>query len=358
MTIKQTCSVAPQPVSIDSEWIQVFPAGTTKARDGRGPFVLDDPEAVVTASTDPHGIDLVIDRDHVMDIHPGHAAPAAGWIKGLQVREGAIWAQVEWTDAARAQLKAREYRYISPTFYHEEKTGRVTQLIRASLVNDPAFVLKAVAASSTTPKENTEMDELAQTLAALLGLEGADVSSEAIVAAVQALKDSVDAVKETVDAPEEAETAEQIVEAVEQHIETEVAKETAARLKKSTAAAAKGEPDPAKYVPIGAMKELQADLAVLKNERAVEKATAAVNAALEAGKLTPGQKEWALSLASKDAKAFADFVEKAPAMILDTGLGRYTAETASAQGVSKEESAVAAMLGVKVEDMKAANKSA
>ncbi|MDX2094354.1 MAG: phage protease [Alphaproteobacteria bacterium] len=354
MTTKSTCSAMLLPVNAE-EWIQIFPAGTTVGRDGRGPYLLADPEAVITASRST--VDLFIDRDHAADLAAkGTEVKAAGWIKELKVEAGAIFARIEWTPPAQEQLKNREYRYISPTFLHEPG-GRVTRILRASLTNDPNFEMKAVAAADrefSPPTKDSTMEKLAQDLAALLGLEGDNISPDAIIDAAKSLQTIIAAIKADFEVPAEAVTAEAIIEAIKAKTDAAVKTEVASQVKKATAAISKGEPDPTKYVSVSIMQELQTKVANLENEHAAEKATASVDAALKAGKLMPVQKDWALSLASKDPKAFADYVEKTPSLIRDSGLASYSAETAAAQaGLSPLESTIAHQLGVKPDALKA-----
>lgn len=335
----------------EGDWVQIFPAGITTGNDGRGPYRLDNPEEVVAASRRAN-VDMVVDRDHITDKLPGMPAPAAGWIKELKVVDGSIMARIEWTPPAKQQLQDKEYRYISPTFFHD-KAGRITRIVRASLTNDPNFEMKAVAASERESSTNKEsiMDKLLQDLAALLGLEGEKISESAVVEAVKNLQASVNAVKETVDAPAEANTPDALVEAVDNKIDAEVQKEVASAQAKATASATR--PDPAKYVPIEAFNEVKDQVATLTKESGLTKATASVDAALKAGKITPAQKDWALDYASSDPKGFDKYIEKAPALIKETGTGQYTAETASAQnGLTNSQSTVAHLLGVDSEAMK------
>ena len=125
----------------------LLPAGELNARDGRR-WRLDDAEEVVEASRLRAGAtDLVFDYGHQADYakENGQPAPAAGWIRELQARAGAIWGGVEWTERARAMLKAREFRYVSPTFL-QTPAGVVTEVVRAALINNPALDLPALAA--------------------------------------------------------------------------------------------------------------------------------------------------------------------------------------------------------------------
>jgi hypothetical protein len=61
-------------------------------------------------------VDPVIDYDHQM-----YAGIAAGWVKSARVVTGDVAGNglqlfVEWTDEAVKRVKAKEYRYFSPTF--------------------------------------------------------------------------------------------------------------------------------------------------------------------------------------------------------------------------------------------------
>lgn len=129
------------------DWIEILPVGEIRARDGRR-WTLDDP-AMVIANTllYRNGLDLVIDYEHQTEAaeRNGQPAPAAGWIKELEVRDGAIWGRVEWTERAAEAIRAKEYRYFSPVFAHERKTGRVTMIDSGALTNNPALDLTALA---------------------------------------------------------------------------------------------------------------------------------------------------------------------------------------------------------------------
>ena len=71
------------------EWIELIPAGEFSGRDGRGPYWLKDPAAVIKA-TDALRMDagIPVDYDHATDFGAaeGRPAPAAGWIKELEER--------------------------------------------------------------------------------------------------------------------------------------------------------------------------------------------------------------------------------------------------------------------------------
>jgi phage I-like protein len=130
------------------EWIELLPAGDFAGRDGRGPFRLSNPAAVVTATVGLRmDAGLPIDYDHATDFAApsGRPAPAAGWIRAIEVRDGALWGRVEWTSHGRSAVVTREYRYISPVFEYSHD-GEVQRLLRAALTNNPNLYLTAISA--------------------------------------------------------------------------------------------------------------------------------------------------------------------------------------------------------------------
>ena len=90
---------------------------------------------------------LPIDYDHATDFAApsGRPAPAAGWIREIEVRDGALWGRVEWTSHGRAAVVTHEYRYISPVFEYSQD-GEVQRLLRAALTNNPNLYLTAISA--------------------------------------------------------------------------------------------------------------------------------------------------------------------------------------------------------------------
>ncbi len=111
-------------------------------------------------------------------------------------------------------------------------------------------------------------------------------------------------------------------------------------------------PDPAKFVPIGAMTDLQTRLAALEGD----KVDATVAAAMEAGKVSPAQKGWAISYASKDLAAFEAYLATAPAIIAPGAQLAAAAAQAGSDGLTEGERQVARMLGRTPEQFLAAKK--
>ena len=89
-----------------------------------------------------------------------------------------------------------------------------------------------------------------------------------------------------------------------------------------------------------AVKELKA----LKEKIAKDEAEQLVEKGLSAGKITPNQKEWALSYALKDASGFQKFLEMAPQMV---PMGETkTMANSNKPNLSEEIAKVYAQLGI------------
>lgn len=272
------------------EWVMLVPAGVFSGRDGRGPYRLDD-KAVLEAFA-RGGIDLPIDYDHQTleaDAKAG-PVPAAGWIKALEARDGALWGRVEWTPKAAELITQKEYRFLSPVFRHD-KTGRVLALEGAGLTHYPNLDLEPVAHAKG---DTMDIKPLAEALGA-----APDADLEALVAHAKSLKE-----------------------------------------------AASRQPDPAEWVPMSQHKAVADALAKLQTEISAEKAEAAVRAAMSAGKLAPAMKDWALSYASKDPEGFAHWCEKAPAILPPEGDKSAHRVAPNADTLTEEDRIACQLLGM------------
>lgn len=180
------------------DWIHLIPAGQFQANDGRGPFRMADPAAVIAASLQPGGM-LPIDQDHATDLaaKQGGEAPARGWIVEMEAREDGIWGRVEWTGKGKELLADRAYRGVSPVFL-STKGGDITRILRAALTNDPALT------QLTTLMHGNDGMDLKKSLASLFGMD--DDADD---------KDIMSAVEEAVKASKEhKETASRVAKAV------------------------------------------------------------------------------------------------------------------------------------------------
>jgi phage I-like protein len=320
------CAHAAEAGGVDGEpkkRIQLFPMGTVTGRDGRGPYRLDDlahAQAVVAASLATAGSSQIpIDYDHqipfgVKDGVAGNA-PASGWITGMEATPEGIFADVEWTDAASAKIKAKEYRYISPYFGFEQSTGRLKRILNAALLNFANFTELAAVASADPQRNDMDLKALAKAL----GL-AEDSTLEQITAAAAMLKATADTAAERI------------------------------------AAAAAQAVDPKAFVPMEVFTELQGKVKALQDSGEEAKATAAVDAAVKAGKITPATRGYALSLFKADAEAFAAFVAGAP-VVLDPKVVDTTGARQNLDGpLTPEERAAAAAVGLTEEAFLASKK--
>ncbi len=257
--------------------IQLFPAGTVRATDGRpadapGWTLTADLAARLIQQASARANPYLIDYEHqtLRAEQNGQPAPAAGWFRALEWREGSgLWAVgVEWTERARTMIASGEYRFISPVFTYD-KAGRVLRLLHAALTNDPALDgMAAVAALSFTPDQEQPMNP--ETLK-LLGL-AEDATPEQIATAVAALKAKAD----------EAEGS-------------------LAALKSTTA-------------PLDTVKELQGQVAALTSAALARDIDDLVKPALADGRLLPAMEAWARDLGKTNLAALKQYLDNAPAI--------------------------------------------
>lgn len=288
-TTRHMCALSALPQGLPDE-IEVLPLGPFRLADKRGktPMQVADAAALIQASFDlaPGQGDkaLPIDFDHRSFGPQGQTdTRAAGWITGLRVDGDRIMASVEWTTEGEAALRSRSYRFVSPVF-RSASDGRVMLLEGAGLVNVPALPQLRQLAS----KEEDPMDPIKE-IAAALGLSADE--PDKIVARVKALAKTETQLASFADAA--GESGDGALDRI------------AARLKDSA-------PDPAKYVPMSSFMALQTELASLKTDVGTGKVDAALEAARDAGKLTPDLEDWARNLASKDLAAFEGWAAVAP----------------------------------------------
>lgn len=324
------------------EWVHLLPAGRFEGRDGRGPYVLKDAQAVLSATTQA-GLDPVVDYDHQTDLAAvkgvGGTAPAAGWVKELAAREDGIWARIEWTGKGAAAVTAKEYRYLSPVFLHT-KSGEVLKILRAGLTNNPNLPLAALASQETDPTklkpEGETMEELLKELAAAFGLpEGSDraavVAHAAQLAAGSTAQAAAIAAMAKAAGAKEGDAPDAVVTAVQAAI---------------TKAAAPATPDPEKFVPAELVTSLQAQVAQLMGDKTAQ----VVDQAIASGKVPPANRDWAVAYHAKDPEGFAKFLEGQPA-IVTPGAAKPGAPKADSP-LDAEDLAMCSAMGIDPEEFK------
>ena len=308
-----SCELGAANTDAAASEIMLLPAGpdiNTRVHDGRK-FKLTSAAKVIKA-TQPL-LPFVIDYEH-QSVHAaknGQPAPAAGWVQTLLEKEGAIYATVKWTERAAAMLKAGEYRFISPVFQLDKKTGEVLRLTAAALVADPAISMPALAAAQAE-QENTPMDFQMSVIKLLSLPENTDASD--VLAAIKALQQQVSQNTDTDAIAATANTPAQLVTQLGQ-LEKQV-KQLASASQKATA-------------------------------------TNCVDAAISSGKLTPAQREWALTYAAAEPAAFAQFVANQPPILVSSSAAAQP--TVSAPLTSAEQQVCQAM-GLTAEQWQTHNK--
>jgi phage I-like protein len=292
--------------------VQIIPFGHHETE--KGPFVLDEEGmAAVVKDFNARVNDMVIDYEH--QSLTGGEAPAAGWIRRLYAvlpgdqreapRPAGIWASVEWTERARQYLRNREYRYLSPVFLKKLSDGRVVRLLSAALTNQPAIDGMAPVvnrggssvvggALRITHNRIDGKEVVMKKLLKLLGLPDTATEADA-VEKVESLKEEVSALRSNVNE----------VFGLLGLKGSEALSEVTGTVMAMKQAAMQVE---------DLRDKLTAVEAALRRKGAEEVVAEAMNN----GKVTPAQRDWALEYALRDPEGFRVFAAKA-ARVIHTG---------------------------------------
>lgn len=295
------------------EWVELIPAGpNVTGRDGRQWLFDEQAGMLVQSSFLGRAIDLPIDWEHATQHRAtkGESAPAAGWIKQLELRDGALWGLVDWTPRASEQVINREYRFLSPVFDFDPDTTRIARLVSAGLTNKPNFLLTAL---NQETMENTPV-KLSPALLAALGLPETATEEQAIAATTQL---------------------------------------------KATAQAANAEkPNLTQFVPradydalgVRAVNAEQA-LATQKKTEHNKEVDAVIAAATQAGKITPATVDYHRAMCQDEAglARFKEFVTAAPVVAAASDLGERQPKHLKT-ALNAEEQQVAKLMGMSEAD--------
>lgn len=341
-----------------ASWMLILPAGKFTPRDGRGPFNTGNKQSLqaIIERTRKYaaGTELMIDYDHqsVNTGTTGGTAKAAGWIKQLEVRDDGIWARVEWTAAAREQIKSGEYRYLSPYFAHD-KQGNVALIFNAALLNRPALDLEAVAAG-ISQTQGKPMDKILKALGladgtsetAVLAAIGVLTGARVKLASALGLEDDASIEDVIAQAEAGADQRTKLATALGLKVEAGGGELVAAATKLAAANPSGAEPDPAKYVPIADVQALTTQLNSLQADINKGRAETKVDEAIKQGKLIPAQRDWGVALCTKDEKAFDDFIGTAVSLTSSQLKSSTPPSADKVTSLSAEETKVADLLGI------------
>lgn len=320
----------PQDGSVP-EWLELIPPGpVVQGVDGRAWTFGPAEVRQVLTEFNQHLGEIVADWEHASEhkAPKGEEAPAAGWIKQLEERDGALWGRIEWTERAANQISQREYRYISPVFlYTTDEQRRIQRLTSVGLTNQPNFALKALnqedpaAAGGDSDPNQGDNPTMDKELLARLGLPE-DATAEQVRAAVDGLKGEL------------------------------------------ATAQNRGQQGPSldKFVPrtdydnaLSRATNAEERLASLEKERQDEAIDTAINQALEDGKITPASVEYHKAQCRSEGglDRFKAFVDAAPEVGGDAGLaGKKPPQQEQGKAMNAEMRAVAAQMGNSEEDLK------
>jgi len=329
-------------IQADGTAIQLFPVGAFKARDGRphdvatGHWFMDATIAAqVMARAATRKTDFVIDYEHqtLNSEKNGLPAPAAGWVKGIELEwregQGLFATEPNWTRKGAGYIESREYRYLSPVFTYDTRTGAVLELLHVALTNYPAldgmdslpalaaarFQLADPAAQPTEEHPTVNRDQLIQHLRL-----SADASDDDIQTALTNLQSKAD---------------------------------NTAVLEEALAAAKTKGVDPSTHVPLADFEALKEQVVALTTRHTTGEVDGLVTAGLADGRLLPVQESWARELGSKDVAALKTYLAKTPAIAALKGQqsqDRQIETPATVEQLSTEALAVCKSMGVEPAD--------
>ncbi|WP_081473817.1 phage protease [Desulfocurvibacter africanus] len=297
------------------EWVQLIPAGpTVTGQDGRSwRFGEVEARSVLAWFSGRGGAPLLMDWEHASErLAPqGKEAPAAGWITALELRDGALWGRVEWTERAAGQVSRKEYRFLSPVFLHTKDDRRILKLVSIALTNTPNFLQTAL------NQERQEVDMDLTALFAALGLS-AGSTLEQVVTAVNSLKTDL------VTARNQAETP-----SLDKYVPR--ADYQAAVLKAENAAS-----------ELASFKKAQQDAEV----------EAIIETGLKDGKVTPATKDFYKAQCQQEGglARLKEFLKVAPVIGGDSGLEGKKPESQS-KALNAEERKLSDLFGHSAEDL-------
>lgn len=305
------------------EWVELIPAPGANARidgrDGRHWF-MNDVQSVIKQSLNQQR-DIVGDYEHASELKApkGEEAPAAFWIKELQARDGAIWGRIEWTPRGETSVRNKEYRYLSPVFDYHRTTLEIYRLKSVGLTNKHNLYLPALNQEKNQPNQPEETPMLlTEAIRKALGLKEGATEEEGVA----------------------------FIAARNQELQTAQNQAQTPSLDKFVP---RTDYDTAMNRASDAESKLQDHLSTAKNQEV----TTLVDQAIEAGKITPANKDFYVTACNQEngIASFKKFIEGAPVIAGDSGLGGKKPDGEKATALNAEAKQVAEMFGNSAEDL-------
>ncbi|EBD6542221.1 hypothetical protein C1366_10195 [Salmonella enterica] len=322
LSIELTASATP------ATRVRLLPAGEFRSNDGRPKecrtWVMnaDCAKRLIAAAANKQ-IEYSFDYEHqaLRTVQNGKPAPASAWFSELEWVEGdGLYAtDVRWTAAATQMIASLEYRYVSPVFSYNAFTGEVMGLLNVALTNIPALeelddgvivAASRLAAMSIIPDEESSMDEeqiayLLSQLRWILNLPETSTAAD-IKAELEKIITAISGGQGT--AAASVDLLAMLTTATDK--DARIAEQEA-----KIAALSQQVYDPAKFVPVAALSQVQEQYAQTITESGSQELEQLITAALSDRRLLPGELEtWARDLGQKDPAALKAYLEKAPPM--------------------------------------------
>lgn len=268
------------------EWINASPQGAVvTSRDGRR-YENPDPTYVLETFKKHRG-DIVVDINHSTEIRApkGEESPAVGFVKEMDVRNGEVWARVDWNARGQQAISSQDYRFISPTYW-VDKQGRIAGIKSIALTNSPNLYLPALNHSLGSEDNIMDLEKLGK----LLSTDPTEIS---VTAALNAL------IAKSKDLAVQLNNAQEATPPLEKYIARADYDTMAER-----AAAA------------------EAKLAELEKAAHDAEVNSLIDKAASEGKISPLTKDSyrAMCQSAVGFKGFQDFVKVAPAILNDSNL--------------------------------------
>lgn len=294
---------------------QLFKAGKNKTLKGTFAYTPRSQKACAEFAAE---VDrpLVIDYEHAsltadQARSPKDAGEAAGFFR-VDPRPDGLWAtDVEWVGDGAALLTSKKFRFFSPVVLFDPKSREITGVINAALTNNPATNGQKYLVASATASEEKNM----KVLAALLKLS-TDATEDTIAAAVERLKDERELLLSATGKATVAEAS------------GVIASWKAGALERD------------------ALASKLADLEVASRKALV---ASLIKEGTEAGKVAPAQVELLTKMGLRDVEELKAFIAAAPKVM--PGAAREPGSSSTNVQVTDSDKAVAAQLGVKLEDL-------
>lgn len=145
--------------------LMLVPSGNRiEGRDGRA-WNNPDPQGIVRF-LQQNGLDIPFDIEHATQhkAPKGEPAPAMAWCKSLEVRPGgSVWGGIEWNTEGSDLITSRKYRYYSPAYIIDRQTMNIIGIKSVGLTNTPNLEVPAL----NHKQEKGAVMNLAALLAAL-----------------------------------------------------------------------------------------------------------------------------------------------------------------------------------------------